>query len=74
MKTVWIFARGLHRSLYNEINQAEGRLNEVWKEGLKGNATFEEFREILKEWYLLHIEGVEVFKTKMSRESLEKKR
>jgi len=36
-----------------DIDQADDRLNEVWKAGLKGEATIEEFKKALYEWYSL---------------------
>lgn len=49
-------------SLYKRINRAWKRLDEVWIAGRKGNATIEEFREVLKEWYLLNIKAIEIYK------------
>jgi len=56
------YIREHHRSLYEQTDQAEERLNEVWKAGLEGEATLEEFRGTLIKWYSLHIEGIEICK------------
>jgi len=55
------YIREHHRSLYEQTGQAEDQLNEVWKAGLKGEATLEEFRGILIKWYSLHTEGIEIY-------------
>lgn len=49
-------------SLYKRINRTWERLDEVWIAGRKGNATIEEFREVLKEWYSLYIKGIKFYK------------
>lgn len=51
-----------HRRLYDDIDRAEDRLNEVWKAGLNGGASLKEFREVLKRWYLLHIKAIEIYR------------
>ena len=56
------YIREHHRSLYEQTDQAEDQLNEVWKAGLKGEATLKEFRGILIKWYSLHIKGIEICK------------
>jgi len=56
------YIREHHGSLYEQTDQAEDQLNEIWKAGLKGEATLEEFRGILIKWYLLHIKGIEIYK------------
>ncbi len=56
------YIREHHRSLYEQTEQAEDKLNEVWKAGLKGEATLEEFRGTLIKWYSLHIKGIEICK------------
>lgn len=50
-----------HPNLYRKTNEAEDRLNAVWKAGRKGEAGIEEFREALKQWYLLNLKGIEVY-------------
>ncbi len=55
------YIRKHHPDLYQKTNQAEDRLNEVWKAGLQGKAGIEEFRKTLKEWYLLHLQGIEIY-------------
>ena len=42
-------------------------LQEVWQAGLKGKATLEEFREVLKQWYQLNIKGIETYKKEVNR-------
>ena len=44
------------------------RLNEVWKAGLQGKAGIEEFRRTLKEWYLLHLQGIEIYCKEQGRQ------
>jgi len=60
------YIRENSRSLYDDIDQAEDRLNEVWKAGLNGSTSLEEFRGILKRWYLLHIKAIETYKEEVS--------
>jgi len=55
------YIRKHHPELYQKTNEAEDRLNEVWKAGLQGKAGIEEFRRTLKEWYLLHLQGIEIY-------------
>lgn len=55
-----------HRELYEKTNGAEDRLNEVWKAGLEGKATLQEFREALKEWYQLNVKGIEIYEREVS--------
>lgn len=58
------YIRKSHPELYRKTNNAEERLNTVWKAGLQGKADIEEFRKILKEWYLLHLRGIEIYSQK----------
>jgi len=51
-----------HPELYQKTKEVENKLNGVWKAGLKGNATLENFRDVLKEWYLLYTRGIEIYK------------
>lgn len=55
------YVRKRHPDLYQKTNEAEDRLNEGWKAGLQGRVGIEEFRKILKEWYLLHLQGIEIY-------------
>jgi len=55
------YIRKRHPDLYQKMNDAEDRLNEVWKAGLQGKAGIEEFRKTLKEWYLLHLQAIEIY-------------
>ena len=56
------FIKKHEKSLYERINRTWERLDKVWVAGRKGNATIEEFREVLEEWYLLHIKAIEIYK------------
>ena len=51
-----------HPSLYRKTKEVENKLNEVWKAGLEGNVNLEQFRDVLKEWYLLYSKGIEIYK------------
>lgn len=51
-----------HPGLYQRTKEVENQLNEIWKKGLKRNATPEDFRDVLKEWYLLHTKSIETYK------------
>jgi len=57
-----------HPDLYQKMNEAEDRLNECWKAGLQGMVVIEEFRKILKEWYLLHLQGIEIYSKEQGQE------
>jgi hypothetical protein len=63
------YIREHHRSLYEQTDQAEDQLNEVWKAGLKGEATLEEFRGTLIKWYSLHIKGIEIYEWRREQEA-----
>jgi len=63
------YIREHHRSLYEQTEQEEDKLNEVWKAGLEGEATLEEFRRTLIKWYSLHIKGIEICKDLTRRAS-----
>ena len=54
------YIRKHHPRLHQETKETEDRLNETWKAGLAGNAGIEEFRKILKRWYLLQLQGIEI--------------
>jgi hypothetical protein len=43
------YIRKRHPDLYQKTNDAEDRLNEVWKAGLQGKAGIKKFRQTLKE-------------------------
>lgn len=62
------YIRKHHPDLYQKTNDAEDRLNEVWKAGLQGKAGIEEFRETLKRWYLLHLQGIEIYAKEQARQ------
>ncbi|MEJ5377082.1 MAG: hypothetical protein WHX93_10930 [bacterium] len=57
-----------HPDLYQKTNQAEDRLNEAWKAGLQEKAGIEEFREVLKDWYFLHLQGIEIYSQEQLRQ------
>jgi len=54
--------RNHHPDLYRQIDEAERRIDEVWKAGLVGKPTIEEFREVVKHWYLLYLQGIEIYR------------
>lgn len=54
--------------LYQKTNEAEDRLNEVWKAGLQGRAGIEVFWETLKDWYHLHLQGIEIYSKEQARQ------
>jgi hypothetical protein len=62
------YIRKRHPDLYQKTNDAEDRLNETWKAGLQGKAGIEEFRKTLKEWYLLHLQGIEIYCKEQGRQ------
>lgn len=62
------FIRKRHPDLYQKTNEAEDRLNEVWKAGLQGKAGIEAFRETLKDWYHLHLQGIEIYSKEQARQ------
>jgi len=61
------YIRKHHPDLYQKTNEAEDRLNEIWKAGLQGKAGIGEFRKTLKEWYLLHLQGIEIYSKEQTR-------
>ncbi len=71
MKGIDDYIERYHRSLYEETNQSLKRLDEVWVAGLKGDATSEDFREVLKEWYLLNIKEIEIYKKEVPDDHIE---
>ena len=62
------YIRKHHPDLYQKTNEAEDRLNEGWKVGLQGKVGIEEFRKILKEWYLLHLQGIEIYSKEQGKQ------
>jgi len=62
------YVRKRHPDLYQKTNEAEDRLNEGWKAGLQGKIGIEEFRKILKEWYLLHLQGIEIYSKEQGKQ------
>ena len=61
------YIRKRHPDLYQKTNEAEDRLNETWKAGLQGKASIEAFRETLKDWYLLHLQEIEIYSKEQGR-------
>jgi len=55
------YIRKNHPDLYKETNNVEQRLNHVWKNGLQGRASLEEFRAVLEEWFALYMKAAELF-------------
>ena len=55
------YIRKHHPDLYQKTNEAEDRLNERWKACLQGKVDIEEFRKILKEWYFLNMQEIEIY-------------
>lgn len=53
--------RQSHRTLDDEINQVDDWLKAIWRTAENGGASLEEFREILKLWYRLHIKAIEIY-------------
>ena len=52
---------GHHPDLYHKINDMDNKLNEVWKTGLEGKTGIEDFRKVLKRWYLLLLQGIKLY-------------
>jgi len=63
------YIREHHGSLYEQTDQVEDKLNEIWKAGLEGEVTLEEFRRALTKWYSLHIKGIEIYEDLTRRAS-----
>ena len=55
------YVRKYQPDLYQKTKKAESKLNEVWKAGLEGKASIEQFREVLKQWYVLQLRGIEIY-------------
>ena len=62
------YIRKLHPDVYQKTNQAEDKLNEVWKAGLEGKARIEEFRPVLEEWSRLHLRSIEIYSREHKKE------
>lgn len=60
--------RKFHPALYQQIDDAENKLNEVWKTGLQGKASIGEFREVLKKWFRLHLRSIEIYHKENKKE------
>ncbi|MFC1715624.1 hypothetical protein ACFL6S_18285 [Candidatus Poribacteria bacterium] len=55
------YIREHHTDLYQKTREAEDKLNEVWQAGLECEANIDEFRIVLKEWYSLQLQGIEIY-------------
>lgn len=55
------FIRKHHPDLYQRTNEIEFRLNEIWKRGLRGDATIGEFEDILNEWFDAYLNARNVY-------------
>ncbi len=53
-----------HKSLDNEINTADGRINEVWQKCNDGEASIENFKSALVSYKTLYLKGIKLFKDK----------
>lgn len=62
------YIRKFHPDLYQEINKAEDKLNEAWRAGLQGKAEIKEFREVLKQWFRLHLGSIEIYSREHKKE------
>lgn len=51
-----------HKCLDVEINKADTRINEVWKECNEGEASIEDFKNALDSYYKLYTEAKELYK------------
>lgn len=56
-----VYIREHHPGLYRQTHEAERIIDEVWQAGLDGEATIEEFREVVEKWYLLYLRGIQVY-------------
>ncbi len=54
--------RNHHPDLYRQTTTADRHIDVVCKAGLTAKATFEEFRQVVKQWYLLYLRGTEVYR------------
>jgi hypothetical protein len=49
-----------HPALCERMAEAEEQLEEVWKAGLAGKATMQQYRKALSEWFRLQLRAIEV--------------
>lgn len=64
-----------HKDLEGDINNADNKINEVWKKGNKGEANIEDFKTALDSYRNLYLKAIELFKSKTESvdDCLEKK-
>lgn len=53
------YIRKHHPELHKRITVLENRLNDLWK--LESEAALEQFHKLLREWYLLHLQGIKLY-------------
>lgn len=53
----FVYLQAHQPNLYQEINRAESKVDHVWLSGREGRATLDEFRGVLKNYYLLVLKG-----------------
>ncbi len=51
-----------HPSLPKKLTEAEDLVDRVWGDRVEGKADLAEFREVLKRWYRLNLEGILIYK------------
>jgi hypothetical protein len=51
-----------HKALDNEINRADDRVNEVWKECIQGKVSLDDFKAILNLYKELYLQGISLYK------------
>ncbi|NQT82028.1 hypothetical protein HQ563_03335 [bacterium] len=54
------YARGTDEYVREHNPELRKRLNEVWIAGRQGKAGLEDFRDVLKRWYFLHLRAGEI--------------
>ena len=55
--------------LFRRTEEADKRMNETWAAGRQGKATIDEFRGVLRQWQLLHLDGIDLFAKHQARPS-----
>lgn len=63
-----VYIQKHHPKLNQKINDMEKRLDEIWKAGLQGTAGIEEFQEVLKQWYILHLRGIAIYSKEQGKQ------
>ena len=61
-----------HKDLDDDIDKADNRINEVWKECNKGEANIEDFKTALDSYQTLYLEAIELFESKKVYENKRK--